>query len=109
MNLIVNTRYNERRLTIFTSNYRGHSRRHRSQLAAVLASATGCVRGCTRCASSSMLDGADYREMPANGGVDDSGHDVEAAEEGPLPSPRAVRPPGARAAARAAFATAAPI
>ena len=35
MNLIVNTRYNERRLTIFTSNYHRHPRRHRSELAAV--------------------------------------------------------------------------
>ena len=33
MNLIVNTRCNERRLTIFTSNYKGHSRRQRSERA----------------------------------------------------------------------------
>ena len=35
MNLIVNTRYNERRLTIFTSNYEDIPGRHRSELAAV--------------------------------------------------------------------------
>ena len=70
MNLIVNTRYNERRLTIFTSNYqdipddtdpnsllfrigfRMRSRLH--EMCEFL-----------------VLDGADYREMPANGGVDD--------------------------------------
>jgi DNA replication protein DnaC len=70
MNLIVNTRYNERRLTIFTSNYpdipddtdpnsllfrigsRMRSRLH--EMCEFLA-----------------LDGADYRELPANGGVDD--------------------------------------
>ena len=70
MNLIVNTRYNERRLTIFTSNYQdipddtepnsllfriGH--RMRSRLHEM-------------CEFVEM-DGADYRELPANGGVDD--------------------------------------
>jgi DNA replication protein DnaC len=70
MNLIVNTRYNERRLTIFTSNYldipddtdpnsllfrigfRMRSRLH--EMCEFL-----------------HLDGADYRELPLNGGVDD--------------------------------------
>ena len=70
MNLIVNTRYNERRLTIFTSNYpdipddtepnsllfrigyRMRSRLH--EMCEFL-----------------ELDGADYRELPANGGVED--------------------------------------
>ncbi|HEX3701691.1 MAG TPA: ATP-binding protein [Vicinamibacterales bacterium] len=70
MNLIVNTRYNERRLTIFTSNYmdipddtdpnsllfrigfRMRSRLHEM------------------CEFMEM-DGADYRELPTNGGVDD--------------------------------------
>jgi DNA replication protein DnaC len=70
MNLIVNTRYNERRLTIFTSTspdipddtepnslvFRiGH--RMRSRLHEM-------------CDFEGM-DGADYREMPSNGGVDD--------------------------------------
>jgi DNA replication protein DnaC len=70
MNLIVNTRYNERRLTIFTSNYAdipddtdpnsllfriGH--RMRSRLHEMCEFA--------------VMDGADYREMPVNGGVDD--------------------------------------
>ena len=35
MNLIVNTRYNERRPTMFTSNYHGHPRRHRPGCAAL--------------------------------------------------------------------------
>ena len=70
MNLIVNTRYNERRPTIFTSNYldipddtdpnsllfrigfRMRSRLHEM------------------CEFIEM-DGADYRELPPNGGVDD--------------------------------------
>jgi DNA replication protein DnaC len=70
MNLIVNTRYNERRVTIFTSNYAdipddtdpnsllfriGH--RMRSRLHEMC--------------DFIVMDGADYREMPANGGVDD--------------------------------------
>ena len=70
MNLIVNTRYNERRLTLFTSNYPdipddtdpnsllfriGH--RMRSRLHEMC--------------EFEMLDGADYRELPVNGGVDD--------------------------------------
>jgi DNA replication protein DnaC len=70
MNLIVNTRYNEKRLTIFTSNYQdipddtepnsllfriGH--RMRSRLHEM-------------CEFVEM-DGADYRELPINGGVDD--------------------------------------
>lgn len=70
MNLIVNTRYNERRLTIFTSNYEdipddtdpnsllfriGH--RMRSRLHEMC--------------EFIVMDGADYRQMPTNGGVDD--------------------------------------
>jgi DNA replication protein DnaC len=70
MNLIVNTRYNERRLTIFTSNYEdipddtdpnsllfriGH--RMRSRLHEMC--------------EFEVLDGADYRQLPQNGGVDD--------------------------------------
>ena len=70
MNLIVNTRYNERRLTLFTSNYKdipddtdpnallfriGH--RMRSRLHEMC--------------DFEVLDGADYRELPPNGGPDD--------------------------------------
>src|SRR5262249_36590899 len=70
MNLIVNTRYNERRMTMFTSNYLdipddtdpnsllfriGH--RMRSRLHEMC--------------DFIEMDGADYRELPVNGGVDD--------------------------------------
>ena len=70
MNLIVNTRYNERRVTIFTSNYEdipddtepnslvfriGH--RMRSRLHEMC--------------DFEVLDGGDYRQMPLNGGIDD--------------------------------------
>jgi DNA replication protein DnaC len=70
MNLIVNTRYNERRVTVFTSNYEdipddtepnalifriGH--RMRSRLHEMC--------------DFVVLDAADYRERPQNAGVDD--------------------------------------
>ena len=70
MNLIVNTRYNERRATIFTSNFPdipddtepnsllsriGH--RMRSRLHEMC--------------DFQVLDGGDYRQLPSNGGVDD--------------------------------------
>src|SRR5207237_10079994 len=70
MNLIVNTRYNQRRLTIFTSNYEdipddtdpnsllfriGH--RMRSRLHEMCEFV--------------IMDGADYRELQTSGGVDD--------------------------------------
>ena len=79
MNLIVNTRYNERRLTIFTSNYQdipddtdpnsllfriGHRMRSRLHEMCEFVS----------------LDGADYRELPANGGVGRSDDAVEDAQ-----------------------------
>ena len=91
MNLIVNTRYNERRLTIFTSNYqdipddtdpnsllfrigfRMRSRLH--EMCEFL-----------------VLDGADYREMPANGGIDDLVTMWKLRKkQGSLPSPRGGR------------------
>ena len=90
MNLIVNTRYNERRLTIFTSNYqdipddtdpnsllfrigfRMRSRLH--EMCEFL-----------------VLDGADYREMPTNGGIDDLLTMWKMRKKTPLPSPRGGR------------------
>jgi len=88
MNLIVNTRYNERRTTMFTSNYldipddsdpnsllfrigfRMRSRLHEM------------------CEFIEM-DGADYRELPVNGGVDDliALWKMRAGKK-PLPAPR---------------------
>lgn len=90
MNLIVNTRYNERRLTIFTSNYpdipddtepnsllfrigfRMRSRLH--EMCEFL-----------------VLDGADYREMPTNGGIDDLVTMWKMRKKGTLPTPRGGR------------------
>ncbi|MBI3403408.1 MAG: ATP-binding protein [Acidobacteria bacterium] len=88
MNLIVNTRYNEKRLTLFTSNYKdipenddpnsllfriGH--RMRSRLHEMCEFV--------------QMDGADYREMPVNGDVDDLRMMWKSRKKsGVLPSPR---------------------
>jgi len=90
MNLIVNTRYNERRMTIFTSNYpdipddtepnslifrigyRMRSRLHEM-------------------CDFVEMDGADYRELPVNGGVDDLIALWKTRGKGRLPSPRGGR------------------
>jgi len=86
MNLIVNTRYNERRLTIFTSNYKdipddtdpnallfriGH--RMRSRLHEMC--------------DFEVLDGADYRELPTNGGPEDLVMMWKMRSKASLPSP----------------------
>ena len=92
MNLIVNTRYNERRLTIFTSNYQdipddtdpnallfriGH--RMRSRLHEMC--------------DFEVLDGADYRELPTNGGPEDLVMMWKMRSKASLPSPgRSGRP-----------------
>ena len=89
MNLIVNTRYNEKRLTIFTTNYLdipdveepnsllsriGHRMRSRlHEMAEFL-----------------VLDAADYRELPANGGPDDL-MTMWKMRKKTLPSPRSGR------------------
>ena len=91
MNLIVNTRYSERRLTIFTSNYpdipddtepnsllfrigdRMRSRLH--EMCEFI-----------------VLDAADYRERPANAGTDDLIAMWKLRRKATLPSPRGGRP-----------------
>ncbi len=90
MNLIVNTRYNERRLTLFTSNYQdipddtepnsllfriGH--RMRSRLHEMCEFV--------------QMDGADYRELPLNGGAEDLIMLWKKRKMSPLPAPRAGR------------------
>ena len=71
MNLIVNTRYNERRHTIFTSNYDDtpDDRRIRTRCKARVG-----FRMHSRLHEMCEFlefDGADYRLLPPNGGVDD--------------------------------------
>jgi DNA replication protein DnaC len=87
MNLIVNTRYNERRATIFTSNYPDIpddtepnslifrvGERMRSRLHEMCEFV--------------VMDGADYRELPVNGGVDDLLALWKTRRKPTLPSPR---------------------
>jgi DNA replication protein DnaC len=70
MNLIVNTRYNERRLTIFTSNYPDIPDDTDPNSLLFRIGARMRSRLHEMCEFVPM-DGADYRELPANGGVDD--------------------------------------
>jgi DNA replication protein DnaC len=90
MNLIVNTRYNERRLTIFTSNYEdipddtdvnsltfriGHRMRSRlHEMCEFL-----------------DLEGADYRMLPPNGGPEDLVMMAKMRGKASLPTPRSGR------------------
>src|SRR5262249_14408277 len=69
MNLIVNTRYSERRLTLFTSNYPDiPDDTHPNSLLFRIGSRMRS-RLHEMC-DFAHLDGADYRELPTNGGVD---------------------------------------
>jgi DNA replication protein DnaC len=70
MNLIVNTRYNERRLTIFTTNYQDIP--DETDPNSLLCRIGFRMRSrLHEMGESVQLDGADYRELPLNGGVDD--------------------------------------
>jgi DNA replication protein DnaC len=70
MNLIVNTRYNERRVTLFTSNYPDIP--DDTDPSALLFRIGARMRSrLHEMCDFVELDGADYRELPTNGGVDD--------------------------------------
>jgi DNA replication protein DnaC len=70
MNLIVNTRYNERRLTVFTSNYPDIPDETEPNSLLFRIGARMRSRLHEMC-EFVVMDGADYRELPVNGGVDD--------------------------------------
>jgi DNA replication protein DnaC len=70
LNLIVNTRYNERRLTLFTSNYDISTDFTDPDSLQVRVGARMYSRLHEMC-EFLHLSGADYRELPVNGGVDD--------------------------------------
>ena len=91
MNLIVNTRYNEQRLTLFTTNYQDIPDDDRPELAVVPHRAPDAVAAPRDVPSSCILDGADYRELPANGGEDDLVA-LWKTRKKTLPSPRGSRP-----------------
>ena len=70
LNLIVNSRYSEKRLTFFTSNY--EDRPDPSDPDALLCRIGFRMRSRLHEMCEFLdLDGADYRELPPNGGVDD--------------------------------------
>lgn len=70
LNLIVNTRYNERRATIFTSNY--EDKPDNTDPDSLLFRIGFRMRSrLHEMCEFHDLDGGDYRELPANGGVDD--------------------------------------
>jgi DNA replication protein DnaC len=70
MNLIVNTRYNERRLTLFTSNFPDIPDETDPNSLLFRIGARMRSRLHEMC-EFQVMDGADYRELPVNGGVDD--------------------------------------
>jgi DNA replication protein DnaC len=70
LNLIVNTRYNEQRLTIFTSNYPDIPDDTDPNALLFRIGARMRSRLHEMCEFIEM-DGADYRELPVNGGTDD--------------------------------------
>jgi DNA replication protein DnaC len=70
LNLIVNTRYNERRTTIFTSNYDDNP--DVTEPDSLLARIGVRMRSRLHEMCDFLpLEGADFRELPQNGGVDD--------------------------------------
>ncbi len=70
LNLIVNTRYNERRATVFTSNY--EDRPDPTDPDSLLFRIGFRMRSrLHEMCEFVEIDGADYRELPPNGGVDD--------------------------------------
>jgi DNA replication protein DnaC len=70
MNLIVNTRYSERRLTLFTSNYQDIPDESEPNSLVCRIGFRMRSRLHEMC-DFMVMDGGDYRELPANGGVDD--------------------------------------
>ena len=85
MNLIVNTRYNERRLTIFTSNYQDIPDDTEPNSLLFRIGYRMRSRLHEMCEFVEM-DGADYRELPVNGGIDDL-ITLWKMRKKPLPSP----------------------
>ncbi len=88
MNLIVNTRYSERRLTLFTSNYPDIPDDTDPNALIFRIGARMRSRLHEMC-EFVVLDAADYRERPTNAGSEDLLAMWKMRARGPLPSPRA--------------------
>jgi len=90
MNLIVNTRYSERRLTIFTSNYPDIP--DDTDPNSLLFRIGGRMRSrLHEMCEFIVLDAADYRERPENASVDDLMDMWKMRRKSALPSPRGGR------------------
>jgi DNA replication protein DnaC len=87
MNLIVNTRYSERRLTMFTSNYEDIPEENDPNTLLFRIGARMRSRLHEMC-EFVVLDGADYRERPLNAGADDLITMWKMRRKSTLPSPR---------------------
>jgi DNA replication protein DnaC len=87
MNLIVNTRYNQRRLTLFTSNYPDIPDETDPNSLLFRIGARMRSRLQEMC-EFVVLDAADYRERPPNAGADDLLAMWKVRTKSPLPSPR---------------------
>src|SRR2546423_5520837 len=91
MNLIVNTRYSERRLTIFTSKYPDNP--DDTEPNSLLFRIGDRMRSrLHEMCEFIVLDAADYRERPANAGTDDLIAMWKLRRKATLPSPRGGRP-----------------
>jgi len=88
MNLIVNTRYSERRLTLFTSNYPDIPDDTDPNSLLFRIGARMRSRLHEMC-DFIVLDAADYRERPTNAGADDLLAMWKMRNKSALPSPRA--------------------
>lgn len=85
LNLIVNTRYNERRVTIFTSNYEDDP--DDTEPNSLVARIGSRMRSRLHEMCDFLhLEGADFRELPKNGGVDDLQILWKTRKKGSLPS-----------------------
>jgi DNA replication protein DnaC len=87
MNLIVNTRYSERRVTMFTSNYQDIPEEDDPNTLLFRIGARMRSRLHEMC-EFIVLDAADYRERPENAGADDLVTMWKMRRKSPLPSPR---------------------
>jgi DNA replication protein DnaC len=87
MNLIVNTRYSERRLTMFTSNYPDIPDESDPNSLLFRIGARMRSRLHEMC-EFVVLDAADYRERPTNAGAEDLIAMWKMRSRSPLPSPR---------------------
>ena len=93
MNLIVNTRYNERRHTIFTSNYEDTPEESEDSTSSLKERIGFRIHSRLHEMCDFLeFDGADYRHLPPNGGGRRSADAVEAQSAAAIPARASERP-----------------